>query len=418
MSLDSACPKLYSDLPEDIVNGLDIIINTSGNASGVLQVIQHRYKGDDLPQRIIYHLSSGNPIVAAKACWALHNICSSDQGINAVYSPGLLYETTNLLGSFDPDVFKHASYLLTNLLKYPAPQNDFAQGNYLGRVVTILNNSQNDDLRGLLISILSNLAMNPKCQLIMAETGLFNSVSKLLYSNNLVCKAYAVRFVLNVSTDHDSVRRKLYEAGVVTGIAQFIYGKGTESMQDMSIDALINLSILDDVVQDILLQNLLPPIVGLLSSGEVYQREQSLTLLSNLAARGSVLNKLYQYNFSDPIKDAIEQDSVRVLLQALRVVINASHNEFCREIMLRYGVQYSIAKKAKEHSDNQEVKDLSVMALKNLKAEVIQATKRKVDEMMSNFEFKLRVSPPKALPVTIAIFLLRLICVGCTSRST
>jgi hypothetical protein len=67
----------------------------------------------------------------------------------------------------------------------------------------------------------------------------------LLRARDDKTKEMAVTLVSFVTTNHDSVREALLNAGVLPPLSNIINGDGTTRMQELAINALVNLSLSD-----------------------------------------------------------------------------------------------------------------------------------------------------------------------------
>jgi hypothetical protein len=387
MSIDRAVQLLSSNNEIENRNGCAVVINAAATAANLPEILN-----SNVINLLIMKATSSNEDLRMKFCWAINNICVHDQGREAVFRAGVIRCFPPILTSHDPETIKKASWALTNLSRHPQAQQQIVSSGSFAALINLLS-SHNDEIQGAALQPLCNLVLDANNQLAFMNSGGLRPVVALLRSRDDKTKEMAVTLISYVTTNHDSVREALLGAGLLPPLSNIINGDGTARMQELAVNALVNLSLADAAEEAILRQGAVPPVVGLLSSAVPKLQQQSAMLLSNLLTNEAIRAEVRYLSWMDPLLNLLNADA-QIVQQALRCIVNVTFDAHCRHMLVRSNAKVKIEASVSRVRDH-TVSQLAETALKNFNVTVPENIKAEVENALASGSVK-RVAAPTA----------------------
>jgi len=389
MSIDRAKALLASTDVTDNRNGAALIINAGATSANVPEILNQGIINLLLPK-----LRSDNSDLVMKACWAVNNLCVHEKSRDAIFNGGVLEYMPAVLRHTDPEVLKKAAWALTNISRSEKAQKEMVRHGTFKSLITLLTGS-NDDVRGAILQPLCNLVLDAENQNEFLRQGGIQATTQLLSSRDEKSRELAVTLISFVTTNHDSVRNVLVDAGVFRPLKNLVEGAGTPKEQEYALNALVNISLSDQGEVAVADQDVLPAVVGLLSSSQPKLRQQAAMLLSNLLTNKKVREKIRYVGWVDPVLDIAKGDDPGLLQQILRVMINVAFDGHCRALLVKRQGEKIVHEMTKRVSDP-TVQSLATTALKNLSVPVATDIQSEVEEALRSGKALNRIAPPEA----------------------
>jgi len=390
MSLDRAKTLLASSDVTDNRNGVALVINAAATSANVPEILSQGIINLLLPK-----LRSDNADLVMKACWAVNNLCVHEKTRDAIYQNGVLEYMPAVLRSTDPEVLKKAAWALTNLSRSQQAQKDLVRHGTFRSLIGLLTSAPSEEVRGAALQPLCNLVLDAENQNEFLRQGGVPATVALLSSREEKNRELAVTLVSFVTTNHDSVRDALVDAGALRPLKNLVEGAGTPKEQEYAINSLVNISLSDHGEGAIADQGVLPAVVGLLSASLPKLRQQSAMLLSNLLTNRKVREKIRYIGWVDPVLDIARGEDPGELQQILRVVINIAFDGHCRALLVKRGAE-RVLTDAQRRVKDPTVQSLSTTALKNLSVPVASDVQGEVDDALASGKATTRVAAPEA----------------------
>jgi len=363
------------------------VINAAATAANLPEILN-----SNVINLLVLRANSTNDDLRMKFCWAINNICVHDQGREAVFRQGVVKCFPDILRSTDPETIKKAAWALTNLSRHPQAQQQIVASGAFAGLINLLS-SPNEEIQGAALQPLCNMVLEANNQLAFMNAGGLRPVVNLLRSKDDKAKEMAVTLISYVTTNHDSVREALLTAGLLPPLANIINGDGTARMQELAVNALVNLSLADAAESAILRQGAVPPVVGLLSSSVPKLQQQSAMLLSNLLTNEAIREEVRYLSWLDPLLSLLTGDA-SLVQQVLRCIVNVTFDAHCRYMLVRANAKAKIESCVSRLRDP-TVSQLADTALKNFNVSVSSDVQQEVERALASGVVK-KVNAPTA----------------------
>lgn len=373
--IDRAVTLLQSNDEIDNRNGCALVINAAATASNVPEILNQGC----IPL-IVRKMTSTNDDLKMKCCWAINNLCVHDSGREAVHRAGVVNHFPAILSSGDTETIKKASWALTNLARHPQAAQEIVRSGCFAALIRILSTGDNEQKLAVL-QPLCNLVLDPDHQQSFLQAQGLKPVVALLGSSDEKTKELAVTLVSFITTSHDNVRESLLKLEVLRPLNRILNGEGTQKMQELTLNTLVNLSLADVAEEAILNQGSVSAVVGLLSSPVLQLQTQAAMLLSNLLGNAAIRAHIRYLNWLDPLYSLIQSAPSASVQQAVRCIVNVTFDHHCRYQLTRSGAEQKLRSAASRTGDS-TVASLVDTACKNFGVSVAADIQREVDEAL------------------------------------
>jgi hypothetical protein len=373
--IDRAVSLLQSNDEIDNRNGCALVINAAATASNIPDIINQGC----IPL-IVRRMNTNNDDLKMKCCWAINNLCVHDNGREAVHRAGVVNHFPAVLQSHDPETLKKACWALTNLARHPQAAQEIVRSGSFAGLIKILSTGD-AETKAAALQPLCNLVLDPDHQLSFLQSQGLRPVIPLLSSSDSRTKELSVTLVSFITTSHDQIREALLQLEVLRPLNKILNGDGTEKMQELTLNTLVNLSLADIAEEAILNQGSVSAVVGLLNSPVLQLKTQAAMLLSNLLGNANIRAHIRYLGWMDPLFAIIQSAPAQSVQQAVRCIVNITFDNHCRYMLTRSGAEQKL-KAANSRLGDSTISSLVETACKNFGVLVAADIQREVDEAL------------------------------------